>query len=109
MLEKNGKKVVIIYDMPDLLVDLKECGFERPLFSNKEKCNLSQISMVNDFAEYDKILTTVQKNTHVQIFDTRPYIADNFPIDKAGNFNYRDLTHLSYRGSLFFADKYHFE
>jgi len=109
MLEKNGKKVVIIYDTPDLLVDLKECGFERPLFSNKEKCNLSQISMVNDFAEYDKILATVQKNTHVQIFDTRPYIADNFPIDKAGNFNYRDSTHLSYRGSLFFTDKYHFD
>jgi hypothetical protein len=71
--------------------------------------NLIHPKYRSDIDKYDKIFATVRKNTQVQIFDTRPYIADNFPIDKAGNFNYRDLTHLSYRDSLFFADKYHFE
>ena len=74
-----------------------------------KKFNSPKIPIGNDFDEYDKILAAIQKNTHVQILNTRPYIANNFPIDKAGNFNYRDSTHLSYRGSLFFADKYHFD
>jgi hypothetical protein len=29
-------------------------------------------------------------------------------VDIDGNLNYRDSTHLSYRGSLFFSDKYRF-
>ena len=108
MLEKNGKKVVLIYDMPDLTADVKECTFERPHLSQRKKCNLNQLSMVKDFEVYDKMIAAVQKNTKVQIFDTRPYINGTFPVDSQGNLNYRDSTHLSYRGSLYFSDKYNF-
>jgi len=109
MLQKNGKKVVLIYDMPDLTADIKECTFERPHFSQKKKCNLDKLSMVKDFELYDKMISEVQKNTKVQIFDTRPYINGAFPVDSEGNLNYRDSTHLSYRGSLYFSDKFNFD
>jgi hypothetical protein len=54
------------------------------------------------------MIAAVQKNTKVQIFDTRPYINGTFPVDSQGNLNYRDSTHLSYRGSLYFSAKYNF-
>ena len=108
MLEKNGKKVVIIYDTPDLNMDIKACMFERPYLSKEKNCKLNQISLVNDFSSYDRMLAEVQRNTKVEIFDTRPYMNGNFPIDADGNLNYRDSTHLSNRGSLYFSDKYHF-
>ena len=108
MLEKSGKKVVIIYDTPDLSADVKACMFERPFQIRGKACKLNEISVVNDFSVYDRMLSDVKKNTKVQIFDTRPYIDGNFPIDADGNLNYRDSTHLSYRGSLYFSDKYNF-
>ena len=46
---------------------------------------------------YDKMIEELQKLTHVEIFDTRPYLSENFPVDLDGNLNYRDFTHLSYR------------
>ena len=109
MLEAKGKKVAIIYDMPDLSRDIKGCTFRRPYFSKESGCNADQLSMIDNFEEYDKILAQVQKNTKVEIFDTRPYIKGNFPVGPEGNLNYRDKTHLSYGGSLFFADKYQFK
>jgi peptidoglycan/LPS O-acetylase OafA/YrhL len=108
MLEKSGKKVVIIYDTPDLNVDVKACMFERPFQTKGKGCKLNEISVIDDFSVYDRMLFDVEKNTKVQIFDTRPYINGNFPVDADGNLNYRDSTHLSYRGSLYFSDKYNF-
>jgi len=108
MLEKSGKKVVIIYDTPDLNLDVKACMFERPFQTKGKGCKLNEISVIDDFSVYDRMLLDVEKNTKVQIFDTRPYINGNFPVDADGNLNYRDSTHLSYRGSLYFSDKYNF-
>lgn len=108
MLEAKGKKVIILYDMPDLTKDIKGCTFRRPHFSREGGCNADQLSMIDNFEEYDKILAQVQKHTKVEIFDTRPYINGNFPIGPEGNLTYRDKTHLSYGGSLFFSDKYRF-
>ncbi len=108
MLEKSGKKVVIIYDTPDLNVDVKACMFVRPFQTKGKGCKLNEISVIDDFSVYDRMLFDVEKNTKVQIFDTRPYINGNFPVDADGNLNYRDSTHLSYRGSLYFSDKFNF-
>jgi hypothetical protein len=108
MLEKRGKKVILIYDMPNINKDIRECALVRPTIFKKSKCDLNQIKLINDFAVYDKMIEELQKLTHVEIFDTRPYLAENFPVDIDGNLNYRDSTHLSYRGSLFFSDKYRF-
>jgi hypothetical protein len=42
----------------------------------------------------------------MKIFDTRQYMGDHFPVNAQGIPLYRDGTHLSVAGSLFFKDKY---
>jgi hypothetical protein len=106
--EKSGKKVVLIYDMPDINVDIKNCAFARPYLSSRPNCVSNQKPFTGDFIEYDKMIAMVQKKTHIEIFDTRPYLEGNFPIDSSGNLNYRDSNHLSRVGSLYFSDKYNF-
>ena len=64
--------------------------------------------MINDFTLYDKMIFEVQNETGLSIFDTRPFISGNFPIDQNKNLIYRDATHLSKSGSLFFSDKFNF-
>ena len=110
MLENTGKEVVLIYDLPDFSGNIVGCFVRRPFFEkNNNECNSSPIRMIKDFDTYDKLITSLKKNTHVKIFDTRPYVAGNFPIDADGNLNYRDYTHLSYQGSLYFSNKYSFD
>ncbi len=109
MLEAKGKQVVLLYDMPELNHDVRSCTFKRPHFSNGATCSLDQIGLIDDFANYNKLIETLLSNTQVKVFDTRPYIKGIFPIDGKDNLNYRDSTHLSYGGSMFFADKYDFK
>lgn len=108
--EKHNKQVVLIYDMPEFNIDVKSCAFKRPLFSNsnESKCNFADASMVNDFQDYDKMITEIKKSTNIKIFYTHQYIRGNFPVDEKLNLTYRDSTHLSYLGSMFFSDKYSF-
>jgi len=110
MFEKHNKQVVLIYDMPEFNLDVKSCAFKRPLFSNsnESKCNFADVSMVNDFHDYDKMIAKIKKTTNMKIFYTHQYIRGNFPIDENLNLTYRDSTHLSYLGSMFFSDKYSF-
>jgi hypothetical protein len=108
-LEAKGKEVILLYDMPSLTRDVKSCAFKRPYAQQTNQCNLSDIAFVNDFDQYNQMIADVQQKTRLKVFDTRPYLKGNFPIDANGNLNYRDPTHLSYPGSLFFADKYDFE
>jgi hypothetical protein len=42
----------------------------------------------------------------VKIFDTRQYVGEHFPVNAQGVPLYRDGTHLSLAGSLFFKGKY---
>ena len=107
--ESKGKKVVIIYDTPSITVDIKNCAFKRPYLPQNNICDYKQDSLIQDFSSYDKMLAAVLQNTNAEVFDTRPFMKGNFPIDASGNLNYRDSDHLSLGGSLFFADKYHFE
>lgn len=106
--EKKDKKVVLIYDMPDLTIDIKNCAFARPYLPSQSKCIFDKNYFNYDFIEYDEMISIVQKKTNVKIFDTRPFWK-NFPIDSDGNLNYRDSTHLSRIGSLYFSDKYNFD
>lgn len=108
-LESKGKEVILLYDMPSLTRDVKSCAFKRPYAQQSSRCNLSDIAFVNDFDQYNQMIADVQQKTRLKVFDTRPYLKGNFPIDANGNLHYRDPTHLSYPGSLFFADKYDFE
>jgi len=107
MLQNNNKKVVLLYDLPNLNRDIKECALVRPYFE-KAKCNPKDVAFVNDFDQYEKMISEVQSKTGVYVFRGNQYLAGTFPIDRDENLYYRDATHLTYRGSMFFADKYNF-
>lgn len=107
-LQSHGKKVVIIYDLPDLKRDIKDCFPLRPLTFNTVHCKLDRSIFLQDFDQYQKLLDELQRRTSVTIFDTRPYWDQALPVDKNGVAAYRDPTHLSVNGSMFFADKYRF-
>jgi hypothetical protein len=64
--------------------------------------------MVKDFSSYDKMIAEVKTRTEIKIFETHPHINGNFPMNPQGNLTYRDSTHLSMGGSMFFADKFKF-
>jgi hypothetical protein len=60
-----------------------------------------------DFAGYDRVLAQASAGTGLRVFRTHGFLAD-FPQSSRGDWLYRDNTHLSLKGSLFFADKYDF-
>jgi hypothetical protein len=66
------------------------------------------MAFVNDFDQYEKMISEVQTKTGVYVFRGNQYLAGTFPIDRDQNLYYRDAIHLTYRGSMFFADKYKF-
>ena len=61
MLEKRGKKVILIYDMPNINADIRECALVRPSISKKSKCDLNQIKLINDFEVYDNMIEELKK------------------------------------------------
>lgn len=88
----------------DLIGGLIAQGLEQLSFVGSRK-----YLVAHDFDQYNQMIADVQQKTHLKVFDTRPYVQGNFPVDSGGNLLYRDATHLSHLGSLFFADKYDFE
>lgn len=107
-LERGGKKVVLIYDMPDINIDIKQCFQVRPFEKARQNCVINQGVFKDDMAQYQQLIEHLKQSTNVVIFDTRPYIDGNFPIDREGFPTYTDKTHLTKRGSQFFTDKYNF-
>ena len=107
MLQNNNKKVVLLYDLPNLNRDIKECALVRP-YLEKAKCSPKDVAFVNDFDQYEKMISEVQGKTGVYVFRGNQYLEGTFPIDRDENLYYRDATHLTYRGSMFFVDKYKF-
>lgn len=107
-LEKNGKKVVLIYDLPDINIDIKQCFQVRPYEKNRKPCAINDETFKGDMTQYSQLIRKILNTTNVTVFDTRPYIYGNFPIDHDGLPTYIDKTHLTIRGSKFFADKFNF-
>lgn len=105
MLESNGKKVVLLYDMPDMKKDIMDCFLIRPIQSSNQ-CKLDTSTFVNDFVRYKSLVAEITRRTSVEVFDTHQYLEGNFPVDKNGIPTYRDYSHLSINGSMFFSDKY---
>lgn len=106
ILQKKGKKVIIIYDLPDLKENIKDCFIKRPFFP-KKNCTYDESIFVNDFNEYDLLINDLVLRNKVEIFYTHKYLNGNFPVDMFGIPTYRDYSHLSINGSLFFSDKFH--
>jgi peptidoglycan/LPS O-acetylase OafA/YrhL len=107
-IQSNGKKVILIYDMPDLNIDLKKCFSLRPYELGNRSCDINEKVWKHDFEGYNKLIEELRKNKDLTIYETGNWIEGNFPIDGLGYPMYMDKTHLNSRGSLFFLDKYNF-
>jgi hypothetical protein len=107
-IKQQNKKIVLIYDMPDITIDLKKCFSVRPLELGNRSCKLDRDIWKRDFDNYEKFVSAIDKNGQVEIFRTQNYLDDHFPINKNGLPMYSDKTHLSKLGSKFFTSLYDF-
>ena len=107
-IKQQNKKIVLIYDMPDITIDLKKCFSVRPLELGNRSCKLDRDIWKRDFDNYEKFVSAIDKNGQVEIFRTQNYLNDHFPINKNGLPMYSDKTHLSKLGSKFFTSLYDF-
>ena len=105
-LQNNGKEVILIYDLPALKIDPKRCLTRTFIDFHLFRCGES--TLLKDFDGYENILRRVQMKTPIKILKTHEFINNNFPISQSGEIMYRDSVHLSYKGSMYFADKYKF-
>ena len=100
-----GKSVVILYDMPELNRGEPLRCLSAPSGSTGG-CDHSKV-FTSDFGPYDVLLEEVTRQTGVRVFRTQQWM-EHFPRESNGDWLYRDETHLSLKGSLFFADKFDF-
>jgi len=109
-LENQHKQVVLIYDMPGLKHDIKSCFTSRTLLVQRGTlCDFNHfMEDASGFVTYDKMIHEVQRKTRMKIFNTHQYMGNHFPVNADGVPLYRDGTHLSMAGSLFFKEKYKF-
>jgi peptidoglycan/LPS O-acetylase OafA/YrhL len=108
-LENSGKKVVLIYDMPDINIDIKQCFQVRPFERARPQCVINEsVYKYSEMMQYQLLVKQLEQSTNITVFDTRPYVDGNFPIDKDGFPTYIDKTHLTKRGSQFLTDKFNF-
>lgn len=107
-IQSHGKQVVLIYDMPGLKHDIKSCFTSRTLLVERGTlCDFNNfMEDKSGFVTYHNMINEVQRQTKMKIFDTRQYMGEHFPVNTQGIPLYRDGTHLSLAGSLFFKDKY---
>lgn len=105
---KAGKKVVLIQDLPNLKYDLKNCLVTRPIEFFKKVCDLRDAFQPNQIKSYNELIDRLEKEVKVTIFKTQHYLHDNFVVNKHGLPAYRDGSHLSESGSMYFSDKYNF-
>jgi hypothetical protein len=107
-IQAHHKQAVLIYDMPGLKHDIKSCFTSRTLLVERGTlCDFDNfMEERSGFVAYDKMIEEVQRRTKIKLFDTRQYMGDHFPVNTQGIPLYRDGTHLSVAGSLFFKDKY---
>jgi peptidoglycan/LPS O-acetylase OafA/YrhL len=105
-LNNKSKKVILISDLPTLSRDISSC-YPRPLHQHiNNPCDPSEMYRLSDLDQYKKLIAEARKQATFEIFDTTPFLIGNFPINQNGLPMYRDISHLSKLGSLFFADKY---
>jgi peptidoglycan/LPS O-acetylase OafA/YrhL len=105
-LQYSGKKVILIYDMPTLEVDIKKCFSMRPIDLSTNTCDPALIKFQDDFREYDRLISNLMKEMGISVINTHQFINGNFPVNQSGEPMYYDKDHLSKTGSLFFSYKY---
>lgn len=105
-IEKAGKKAILLYDLPDLDLDIdfRSCIRSKYIFQENKGC--MKESFLFNFSQYDDLIEELENKTDIKVFNTHEYL-NNFPI-KDGSFFYRDETHLSTKGSLYLSRFYDF-
>lgn len=103
-----NKKIVLIYDMPDINLDLKKCFAIRPIELGNRTCSIDSTIWKRDFDNYNQMIKDILGDKKIDVFMTQNYIGDQFPINKDGLPMYSDKTHLSKLGSRFFTPLYNF-
>ncbi|QQS47669.1 MAG: acyltransferase [Acidobacteriota bacterium] len=114
-LEKAGKKIIIIRDIPELPFFPRSCitassesyRINKLFRFQSAECSLLRSAVeVRQRAYSDMLKRVMRAHSSVQLFDPLDYICDNdrcFP-KKDGVLFYRDSTHLSLRGSGFIGE-----
>lgn len=106
VLEAAGKSVVLVYDMPDLDSNPAQCFSKRPFVGSNNRCVVDEAKFIDDFEQYELIVNEILSRTNAKVFYTHKFMSGNFPINSDGDLMYRDGTHLSMGGSLYFSDKF---
>lgn len=105
--EAAGKRVVLLYDMPNLAKgEPTRCLMQSTREPGTAPCRSAGIFEM-DFERYDRVLALGSKGNGMRVFRTHGHLG-HFPQTPQGDWFYRDNTHLSVKGSMFFADKYDF-
>jgi len=99
-LQKADKQVILIEDLPDLSVSLKDCiKAEFVLFLDNGCLQEKPLPMG---LGYTSLINAARKIDGVRVFPTSLLSQNEFPYGERG-LMYRDSTHLSYKGSMFFS------
>ena len=99
-LQKADKQVILIEDLPDLSVSLKDCiKAEFVLFLDNGCLKEKPLPMR---VGYRSLINAARKIDGVRVFPTSLLSQNEFPYGERG-LMYRDSTHLSYKGSMFFS------
>ena len=101
--QANGKNVFVIEDLPQVTFD----NFKRCLVvTNSLHKSIDCLKVKNIDIKYFKIFDELQ-SSGVKIIRTKDLL-NHFPYTKNGDFMYRDGTHLSKYGSLYFGENLSF-
>jgi peptidoglycan/LPS O-acetylase OafA/YrhL len=107
-INSTNRKVVLIYDMPDITIDLRKCFAIRPIELGSKACKIDSGIWIKDFDNYNRMIDSILKTEKMNVFMSQEFMGDNFPINKDGLPMYSDKTHLSKLGSKFFTQFYNF-
>ncbi len=104
------KKVLFIYDVPELGFYVQECLPPRPMATKEIKtdCFVRQADFKKRTQKYRELVQGVLKNfPTVKVFDPSLFLCDNniCRAKNGDNFIYRDCDHLSNYGSAFIVEK----
>ena len=112
-LERAGKEIVILRDIPDLGFDVSDCVVLRPWRNNKSQvktpCSVSKTEFEQYNLPYWTLLDSVLKSfPKVKTFNASQFLCDSSECKAivGGTVLYRDKHHLSMDGSLYIARKF---
>jgi len=103
LLKAAGKKVVLISDLPDLPMSLETCIKNDYVLQQATGCLDLPLNSMS--SAYTALLAAMAMTKELVIFPTYSFTNQQFPSGDAG-LTYRDSTHLSYKGSMYFGPMY---